>query len=50
MVTADPEHASFDAEVVDEAGNRYVCMHGYRTARVADQTAGAPVKTLSAVA
>ena len=31
IVTPRPERESFDVEVVDEAGNRYVELSGYRT-------------------
>ena len=34
VVTPHPEHATFDAEVVDEAGNCYVRVGGYRTVAV----------------
>jgi hypothetical protein len=34
VVTPDPDHSSFDAEVVDMAGNRYLRLHGYRTVAV----------------
>jgi hypothetical protein len=32
VVTADPAAGSFDADVVDGAGTRYLQMSGYRTA------------------
>ena len=32
MVTAGADPGTFNAEVVDEAGNRYVSLAGYRTA------------------
>jgi acyl transferase domain-containing protein/acyl carrier protein/NAD(P)-dependent dehydrogenase (short-subunit alcohol dehydrogenase family) len=31
VVTPDPDRGTFDAEVVDSAGNRYVRLSGYRT-------------------
>jgi NAD(P)-dependent dehydrogenase (short-subunit alcohol dehydrogenase family) len=31
VVTPDPKHGTFDAEVVDVAGNHYLCLRGYRT-------------------
>ncbi len=31
MVTSHPESGSFDAEVVDQSGNRYLEFTGYRT-------------------
>ncbi len=31
LVTPDPDHGSFDAEVVDAKGNLYVRIEGYRT-------------------
>jgi len=34
LVTPDPDHASFDAEVVDAKGNRYLQLSGYRTVAV----------------
>ena len=36
MVTPHPEQDSFDAEVVDTAGNRYVRLGGYSTAALPD--------------
>jgi hypothetical protein len=35
-VTSRPEQGSFDAEVVDAAGNRYMQLVGYRTVAVSD--------------
>jgi hypothetical protein len=32
MVTPHPEQETFDAEVVDASGNRYLHIDGYRTA------------------
>ncbi len=34
IVTPHPEQGTFDAEVVDAAGNRYVRLGGYSTATV----------------
>jgi hypothetical protein len=31
VVTPDPDQGSFDAEVLDAKGNRYVHLSGYRT-------------------
>ena len=31
LVTPNPEQGSFDAEVVDSSGNRYLILNGYRT-------------------
>jgi hypothetical protein len=36
LVTPHPDQDSFDAEVVDQKGNRYVCLAGYRTAQLPD--------------
>ena len=50
VVTPDPEHGSFDAEVVDAAGNPYVHLRGYRTAALPNIIDSAPLKALSAAA
>ena len=34
VVTPDPSRESFDAEVVDAEGNRYLRLNGYRTVEV----------------
>jgi len=50
VVTADPAQKSFDVEVLDEAGNRYVRVSGYRTEAMPDKVAAEPLKKLQAVA
>jgi hypothetical protein len=49
VVTPDPANASFDAEVVDAAGNRYVQLTGYQTVALPDQVDAEPLKALHAV-
>jgi hypothetical protein len=49
-VTADPAQKSFDVEVLDEAGKRYVRVSGYRTEALPDKVAAEPLKKLQAVA
>ena len=46
MVTPDPGQGSFDAEVVDSAGNRYVQLSGYRTVAVPNSIDAEPLKAL----
>ena len=50
VVTADPAQKSFEVEVLDEAGNRYVRVSGYRTEVLPDKLAAEPLKKLQAVA
>jgi len=49
-VTADPAQKSFDVEVLDEAGKRYVRVSGYRTEALPDKADAEPLKKLQAVA
>ena len=37
VVTPDPDRGSFDAEVVDAKGNRYLHLSGYRTVAVPER-------------
>ena len=46
VVTPHAEQGSFDAEVVDSIGNRYVRLAGYRTAATADGPDAESLKTL----
>ena len=48
VVTPNQAHGSFDAEVVDAAGNRYVQLSGYRTVAVPNSIDGEPLKALQA--
>ncbi|MFI5107260.1 MAG: SDR family NAD(P)-dependent oxidoreductase [Terriglobales bacterium] len=50
VVTADPAQKSFDVEVLDEAGKRYVRVSGYRTEALPDKVDAEPLKKLQAVA
>ncbi|HXP86319.1 MAG TPA: polyketide synthase dehydratase domain-containing protein, partial [Bryobacteraceae bacterium] len=50
VVTADPAQKSFDVEVLDEAGKRYVRVSGYRTEALPDKADAEPLKKLQAVA
>ena len=49
MVTPHPEQGSFDAEVVDATGNRYLRLGGYRTVAVPDGLDAESLKALQAV-
>ena len=49
VVTPDPEQGSFDAEVVDTTGNRYVQLSGYRTVALPNSVDAEPLKALHAV-
>jgi NAD(P)-dependent dehydrogenase (short-subunit alcohol dehydrogenase family) len=49
VVTPHPAEASFDAEIVDAAGNRYVQLIGYRTVALPDAIAAEPLKAIQAV-
>jgi hypothetical protein len=49
VVIPDPDRGSFDAEVVDTAGNRYVHLSGYRTVALPNGVDAEPLKALQAV-
>ncbi len=49
VVTPDPEHETFDAEVVDAKGNCYVQLSGYRTATMPSSVDAEAFKVLHAV-
>ena len=49
LVTPNPEQGSFDAEVVDTTGNRYLRLGGYRTVAVPDGLDSESLKALQAV-
>ena len=49
VVTPHPEEGTFDAEVVDSIGNRYVRIEGYRTAALASGVDAESLKTLRSV-
>ena len=46
VVTPHPEHESFDAEVIDGEGNRYLQLAGYRTAAMQSSIDSDPLKPL----
>jgi len=46
LVKPDLEKKTFDAEVVDAAGNRYLRLVGYRTAEIASGIDSDPLKAL----
>ena len=46
VVTADPEHGSFDAEVVDAAGVQYLRLTGYRTVALSEAVDPQALKAL----
>jgi hypothetical protein len=50
VVTAHPEEESYDAEVVDAHGNKYVHLSGYRTTALPNSVDVEPLKALQAVA
>jgi acyl transferase domain-containing protein len=50
VVTPNSEQGSFDAEVLDEAGNRYFRLIGYRTVALPNIVDTEPLKALQAVA
>jgi acyl transferase domain-containing protein/NAD(P)-dependent dehydrogenase (short-subunit alcohol dehydrogenase family) len=49
LVTPNPEQGTFDAEVVDERGNVYVRVDGYRTAALSAAIDAESLKPLQAV-
>jgi acyl transferase domain-containing protein/NAD(P)-dependent dehydrogenase (short-subunit alcohol dehydrogenase family) len=49
VVTPKPDQGSFDAEVVDAAGNQYVQMRGYCTVATPNTIDAEPLKQLQAV-
>jgi acyl transferase domain-containing protein/acyl carrier protein/NAD(P)-dependent dehydrogenase (short-subunit alcohol dehydrogenase family) len=50
MVTPSADGTSFDADVVDAAGNRYVHLSGYRTVALPNSIDAEPLRALGAVA
>jgi hypothetical protein len=46
LVTPNQAQGTFDAEVVDAAGNRYLQLSGYRTVAVPNSIDGEPLKAL----
>jgi acyl transferase domain-containing protein/acyl carrier protein len=46
VVTPDPDGGSYDAEVVDAKGNRYISLRGYRTVALPDSLDAEPLKVL----
>jgi NAD(P)-dependent dehydrogenase (short-subunit alcohol dehydrogenase family)/acyl carrier protein len=48
VVHPHPEQGSFDAEVVDTKGNRYLHLSGYRTVALPDAVDAEPLKALQA--
>jgi len=46
IVTPHPDEGSFDAEVVDATGNRYLRLGGYRTIELPDRVEAGPLKEL----
>jgi len=49
VITPDAQRGSFDAEVLDEAGNRYVQINGYRTAAISSAVNAEPLRALQAL-
>jgi len=50
VVTPAADSASFDAEVIDKAGNQYLQLRGYRTVALPNSVDAEPLKALQAVA
>jgi hypothetical protein len=50
VVTPNPESGSFDAEVVDAAGNRYLQLTGYRTVALPNSLKAEELKAMHAIA
>jgi len=50
VVTPDPDHGSFDAEVIDSTGRQYVNLSGYRTVALPSSIDVEPLRVLSAAA
>jgi hypothetical protein len=48
VVTPQADGASFDAEVVDDAGNQYLQLRGYRTVALPNTVEAEPLKALRA--
>ncbi|MBZ5572293.1 MAG: SDR family NAD(P)-dependent oxidoreductase, partial [Acidobacteriia bacterium] len=48
VATPNADHGSFDVEVVDTTGNRYVQIDGYRTVAFPNGVAAEPLKALQA--
>jgi acyl transferase domain-containing protein/NAD(P)-dependent dehydrogenase (short-subunit alcohol dehydrogenase family)/acyl carrier protein len=49
VVTPDPRRESFDAEIVDAAGNRFIQLNGYRTVAFPNAVDAERVKPLQAL-
>ncbi|MGB2633227.1 MAG: SDR family NAD(P)-dependent oxidoreductase [Candidatus Acidiferrum sp.] len=49
LIVPNPDQGSFDADVVDAAGNPYVQMRGYRTVALPNTVDAEPLKQLQAV-
>jgi len=49
VVTPNPDHGSFDAEVVDTSGNRYVSLAGYQTVGFSNIVDAESLKALETV-
>ncbi len=49
VVTPHPEDGTFDAEVVDSRGSRYLRLSGYRTVELPDKIDGEPLKALQSI-
>ena len=49
LVTPHPDRGSFDAEVVDTKGNRYLYLSGYQTVALPGGVDAGPLKALQAI-
>ena len=50
VVTPAADGSAFDAEVIDQAGNRFLQLSGYRTVALPESVDAGPLKALQAVA
>jgi hypothetical protein len=48
VVTRNPEHAGFDAEILDASGTRYLHLTGYQTIQLPDAIDAQKLKALQA--
>jgi hypothetical protein len=49
IVTPHPDEGSFEAQVVDAAGNRYVELSGYRTITLPNAVDAQPLQAMFSV-
>jgi len=49
LITPDAKQGTFDAEVLDAAGNRFLRLSGYRTTAIPNAVAAEPLQVLQAL-